>query len=68
MLERNAIVISGTELNIPDGDCLVQYVNDGENTFHGMHNNPKKHTFANIFSYFEKEKHYLRRNCKYWPN
>ena len=46
MFERNAAVASGTELNIPDGDCLVQYVADnvdhnirtidGKNTFHGM--------------------------------
>ena len=28
MFERNAAVASGTELNIPDGDCLVQYVAD----------------------------------------
>ena len=28
MFERNAVVTSGTELNIPDGDCLVQYVAD----------------------------------------
>ena len=25
-----------------------------------------RNTFANICSYFEKEKHYFRRNCKYW--
>ena len=46
MLERNAVVTSGTELNIPDGDYLVQYVADnadhnirtidGKNIFHGM--------------------------------
>ena len=46
MLERNAVVTIGTELNIPNGDCLVQYVaddadhnirtTDGENIFHGM--------------------------------
>ena len=46
MFERNAAVASGTELNILDGDCLVQYVADnvdhnirtidGKNTFHGM--------------------------------
>ena len=46
MFEITAVVASGTELNIPDGDCLVQYVadnvdhnirtNDGKNTFHGM--------------------------------
>ena len=28
MFERNAVVTSGTELNISDGDCLVQYVSD----------------------------------------
>ena len=28
MFERNAVVTSGTESNIPDGDCLVQYVAD----------------------------------------
>ena len=26
IIVRNAAVTSGTELNIPDGDCLVQYV------------------------------------------
>ena len=46
MLKKNAVVTSGTELNIPDGDCLVWYVADnvdhsirtfdGKNTFHGM--------------------------------
>ena len=46
MFERNAVVTSGIELNIPDGNCLVQYVADnvdhnirtidGKNTFHGM--------------------------------
>ena len=46
MFERNAVVTSGTELNILDGDCLVQYFADngdrniktidGKNTFHGM--------------------------------
>ena len=46
MFKRNAAVASGTELNILDGDCLVQYVADyvdhnirsidGKNTFHGM--------------------------------
>ena len=46
MFETNAAVTSGTELNIPDRDCLVQYVADnvdhnirtidGKNTFHGM--------------------------------
>ena len=46
MFERNAVVTRGTELHIPDGDCLVQYVADnvdhiirtidGKNTFHEM--------------------------------
>ena len=46
MFKRNAAVASGTELNIPDGDCSVQYVADnvdhnirtidGKNTFHRM--------------------------------
>ena len=46
MFERNAVVTSGIELNIPDGDFLVQYVADnvdhnirtidGKNIFHGM--------------------------------
>eukprot|EP00794_Sanderia_malayensis_P014577 gene14577-16079_t len=44
--ERNAAVATGIDLDIPDGECLVQYVADnvghnvttidGKNTFHGM--------------------------------
>ena len=44
--EKNAAVATGIDLDIPDGECLVQYVADnvdhnvrtidGKNTFHGM--------------------------------
>ena len=41
MIKRNAVVTSGTDLNIPDGDCLVQYAankadHNITSSFHGM--------------------------------
>ena len=71
MFERNAVVTSGTELNIPDGDFLVLYVADNvdynigtidcKNAFHGMGLiatiTPRNTHSQTLVSYFEKERH-----------